>query len=134
MIDVNVSLTRGGFVLEAEFSAGRGITHLLDRAPSPLSGGGRQRVAIGRALLSNPRLFLMDEPLAALDIERKAEIIPYIERLRDELALPILYVSHAIDEVARLADRVIMLAQGRVTAEGTVPETLGPKLSTGQDR
>jgi molybdate transport system ATP-binding protein len=111
-----------------------GIGHLLDRAPSTLSGGERQRVAIGRALLANPRLLLMDEPLAALDIERKAEIIPYIERLREELSLPILYVSHAVDEVARLADRVIALANGRVAAEGTVTEILGSKLGPGQDR
>ena len=94
-----------------------GIAHLLERKPATLSGGERQRVAIGRALLTDPRLLLMDEPLAALDIDRKAEVIPYIERLRDELGLPILYVSHAIDEVARLADRVIVLDRGRITAE-----------------
>ena len=111
-----------------------GIGHLLDRAPATLSGGERQRAAIGRALLSNPRIFLMDEPLAALDVERKAEIIPYIERLRDELGLPILYVSHAVDEVARLADRIITLADGRVAGEGPVSEILGPKLGAGRDR
>ena len=111
-----------------------GIGHLVDRMPSTLSGGERQRVAIGRTLLSNPRLLLMDEPLAALDIERKAEIIPYIERLRDDLDLPILYVSHAVDEVARLADRVVMLVEGRVKGQGTVPEILGPGLGASQDR
>jgi molybdate transport system ATP-binding protein len=111
-----------------------GITHLLDRRPATLSGGERQRVAIGRALLSNPRLLLMDEPLAALDIERKAEIIPYVERLRDDLGLPILYVSHAVDEVARLADRVTVLADGRITAQGSASEILGPKISAGADR
>ena len=88
-----------------------GIAPLLDRRPTTLSGGERQRVAIGRALLAAPHILLMDEPLAALDIERKREIIPYIQKLRDELKLPILYVSHAIEEVARLADRVIVLAQ-----------------------
>jgi molybdate transport system ATP-binding protein len=111
-----------------------GIAPLLARAPATLSGGERQRIAIGRALLSNPRLLLMDEPLAALDIERKAEIIPYIERLRDDLDLPVLYVSHAVDEVARLADRVIMLDHGLITAQGTVSEILGARLGLGQDR
>lgn len=111
-----------------------GISRLLDRAPATLSGGERQRAAIGRALLSNPRLLLMDEPLAALDIERKAEIIPYIERLRDQLSIPILYVSHAVEEVARLADRVIALADGRIVAEGNASEILGPRLTAGSDR
>jgi molybdate transport system ATP-binding protein len=124
---------RGPFGLD-QIAKLLGIGHLLDRAPSTLSGGERQRVAIGRALLSNPRLLLMDEPLTALDIERKAEVIPYIERLRDELSLPVLYVSHAVDEVARLADRVIMLAGGRVRGQGTVSEILGPRLGIGQDR
>ena len=109
-----------------------GIHHLLDRPPWTLSGGERQRVAIGRALLSGPRLLLMDEPLAALDIARKAEILPYIERLRDELAIPTVYVSHDIDEVARLADRVIVLAGGRIAAQGGPAEILGPQI--GGDR
>jgi molybdate transport system ATP-binding protein len=109
-----------------------GIEHLLDRPPRTLSGGERQRVAIGRALLSEPRLLLMDEPLAALDVARKAEILPYIERLRDELSIPTIYVSHDVDEVARLADRVIVLAEGHIAAEGTPAEILGPKL--GGDR
>jgi len=95
-----------------------GIAHLLRRLPATLSGGERQRVAIGRALLSSPRVLLMDEPMASLDAARKQEILPYIERLRDEFAIPIVYVSHAVDEVARLADKVVRLAEGRVVAEG----------------
>lgn len=87
-----------------------GLGPLLERRPGKLSGGEKQRVAIGRALLSNPRLLLMDEPLAALDEERKAEILPYLERLRDETKIPIVYVSHAIAEVARLASRVVLCA------------------------
>lgn len=95
-----------------------GIGHLLDRHPAGLSGGERQRVAIGRALLAHPRLLLMDEPLAALDEARKAEILPYIERLRDEAGVPIVYVSHAVAEVARLAATVVVLEAGRVAAAG----------------
>jgi len=95
-----------------------GIGLLLDRRPGALSGGERQRVALGRAILSNPRLLLMDEPLAALDEARKAEILPYLERLRDELRLPILYVSHSAAEVARLATTVVLIGAGRVQASG----------------
>ncbi|WP_374449718.1 molybdenum ABC transporter ATP-binding protein [Stella sp.] len=95
-----------------------GIAPLLDRRPGDLSGGERQRVAIGRALLADPQLLLMDEPLASLDQARKAEILPYIERLRDETGIPIVYVSHAIDEVARLAGTVVLLEGGRVLAAG----------------
>jgi molybdate transport system ATP-binding protein len=102
-----------------------GIAPLLARPATKLSGGERQRVAIARALLVSPRLLLMDEPLAALDAARKAEILYYVERLRDELALPILYVSHSVDEVVRLADNVVMLADGKVTASGPVSETIG---------
>jgi len=91
-----------------------GIGHLLERRPGSLSGGEKQRVAIGRALLASPRLLLMDEPLASLDEARKAEILPYIERLRDALGLPILYVSHSVPEIARLATTVVVLADGRV--------------------
>lgn len=97
-----------------------GIGPLLDRRPAALSGGEKQRVAIGRALLSAPELLLLDEPLAALDEARKAEILPFLERLRDEAALPILYVSHSVAEVARLATKVVMLDQGRVVVEGPV--------------
>jgi molybdate transport system ATP-binding protein len=103
-----------------------GIGHLLDRAPANLSGGEKQRVAIGRALLSNPRILLMDEPLAALDMELKLEILPLIERIRDEFKVPIIYVSHAIEEVARLAARVVILDAGRVTAVGEPGDVFGP--------
>ncbi|MFT0859391.1 molybdenum ABC transporter ATP-binding protein [Ancylobacter sp. G4_0304] len=101
-----------------------GIPHLLARRPHTLSGGERQRVAIGRALLSQPRLLLMDEPLAALDEARKQEILPYLERLRDEMALPILYVSHSVDEVLRLSDMVVALHDGRQIAAGPVGEVM----------
>ena len=101
-----------------------GIGHLLERRPATLSGGERQRVAIARALAPAPRLLLMDEPLAALDAERKAEILPYLERLHDRLAMPVLYVSHAIDEVAQLADQVLLMRDGRVEASGDVVEIL----------
>ena len=105
-----------------------GIAHLLDRRPMTLSGGERQRVAIGRALLASPRLLLMDEPLASLDADRKLEVLPFIERLRDEFAIPIVYVSHAVEEVARLAARVVKLEAGKVTAIGPPAEVLAPTL------
>ena len=95
-----------------------GIGHLLGRRPSRLSGGEKQRVAIGRALLASPRIILMDEPLASLDDERKAEILPYIERLRDETGIPIVYVSHSVPEVSRLATDVVVLRGGQVAAAG----------------
>ncbi len=101
-----------------------GIAALLARRPAGLSGGERQRVAIARALLTAPRLLLMDEPLAALDVARKAEILPYLERLREELEIPVLYVSHAPDEVARLADHLVVLEAGRAVASGPLAETL----------
>ncbi len=101
-----------------------GIGHLLDRRPGALSGGEKQRVAVGRALLSAPRLLLMDEPLAALDEPRKAEILPYLERLRDETDLPVLYVSHSVTEIARLATTVVVLDSGRVTRAGPAAEVL----------
>jgi molybdate transport system ATP-binding protein len=101
-----------------------GIGHLLDRRPGGLSGGEKQRVAIGRALLSAPRLILADEPLAALDEARKGEILPYFERLRDEVSVPILYVSHSASEVARLATTVVALDAGRVIRQGPAAEVL----------
>jgi molybdate transport system ATP-binding protein len=101
-----------------------GISALLDRRPAALSGGEKQRVAIGRALLAQPKLILADEPLAALDAPRKAEILPYFERLRDEFSLPILYVTHSIAEVARLATTVVALEKGRVVRAGPAAEVL----------
>ena len=101
-----------------------GIGRLLERRPDSLSGGEKQRVAIGRALLAHPRLLLMDEPLASLDEARRAEILPYIERLRDEAGVPILYVSHSVAEVARLATTVVILTEGKVTAVGPVLDIL----------
>lgn len=102
-----------------------GIEHLLDRQSDGLSGGERQRVAIARALLGGPQLLLMDEPLAALDAAAKAEILPYLERLHDGLSIPTIYVSHALPEVERLADRILLLEGGRVRASGTVAELAG---------
>ncbi|MDO6584340.1 molybdenum ABC transporter ATP-binding protein [Salipiger sp. 1_MG-2023] len=102
-----------------------GIGALLERRPGKLSGGERQRVAIGRALLSKPALILADEPLAALDEARKAEILPYFERLRDHGGVPVLYVSHAPAEVARLATSVVALDGGRVSAQGPAAQILG---------
>ena len=101
------------------------IAPLLDRRPGRLSGGEKQRVAIGRALLASPRLLLMDEPLASLDARRKDEILPYLERLRDEARVPIVYVSHSIAEVARLATTIVLISTGRVHAVGPVPEVMG---------
>jgi molybdate transport system ATP-binding protein len=102
-----------------------GLGPLLDRRPRDLSGGETQRVAIGRALLSRPSLVLADEPLASLDMARKEEILPYFEGLRDELKVPILYVSHAANEVARLATTIVVLQNGRVVRSGPAAEVLG---------
>ncbi len=101
-----------------------GIKHLLDRKPATLSGGERQRVAIGRAMLSSPRILLFDEPLASLDLARKLEILALIEKIRDEFKIPILYVSHSVDEIARLASHVIRLDNGRVTTKGSAADVL----------
>jgi molybdate transport system ATP-binding protein len=101
-----------------------GIAPLLHRRPHELSGGERQRVAIARALATGPRLLLLDEPLASLDLPRRREILPWLERLRDELRIPMLYVTHAGDEVARLADHLVLLDAGQVRASGPLAETL----------
>jgi molybdate transport system ATP-binding protein len=101
-----------------------GLGDLLNRRPAHLSGGEKQRVAIGRALLANPRLLLMDEPLASLDEARKQEILPYLERLRDESNVPIVYVSHSVVEVARLASTIIVLSEGRVASSGSALEIM----------
>lgn len=112
-----------------------GIGHILGRSTGALSGGEKQRVAIGRALLTSPRLLLMDEPLASLDTARKLEILPFIECLRDEFSIPIVYVSHAVEEVARLATSIVKMQDGRVTRVGTPSDVLTPaSLSTAPDR
>src|SRR6202023_1246307 len=98
---------------------------LLGRRPPNLWGGERHRVPLGRALLADPRLLVMDEPLASLDEERKTEILPYIERLRDEFAIPIVYVSHAIAEVTRLATTIVVMSEGRVAAVGPPAAIMG---------
>jgi molybdate transport system ATP-binding protein len=106
-----------------------GLGALLQRRVRQLSGGERQRVALGRALLSQPRLLLLDEPLASLDAARREEVLPYLERLRDELAIPMIYVSHQFEEVLRLATHVVLLEQGRVVAQGGLSEvSLHPEL------
>ncbi|MES2144167.1 MAG: molybdenum ABC transporter ATP-binding protein [Pseudomonadota bacterium] len=108
-----------------------GIGALLDRRPGTLSGGEKQRVALARAILSQPRMLLMDEPLSALDAARKAEVLPYLERLRDETRLPILYVSHSVAEVARLATTVVLIDKGRLVRAGPAGEVLSdPAAST----
>jgi molybdate transport system ATP-binding protein len=108
----------------ARIVARLGLEKLLARAPRHLSGGEKSRVALGRALLASPDILLLDEPLARLDAGRRAEILPWLERLRDIARIPIFYVSHSLDEVARLADKVILLDAGRVTAQGSVFELL----------
>jgi molybdate transport system ATP-binding protein len=101
-----------------------GIDHLLHRAPLTLSGGERQRVGIARALATSPRVLLLDEPLAALDLPRKLEIMPYLERLNHTLKIPMLYVSHALDEVARLANHMVLLKNGKAIASGNANDLL----------
>jgi molybdate transport system ATP-binding protein len=106
-----------------------GLQSLLQRRSRELSGGERQRVALGRALLSQPRLLLLDEPLASLDAARRDEVLPYLERLRDELVIPIIYVSHQFDEVLRLATHAVLMDRGRVVTQGAVEQvSLHPQL------
>ncbi len=100
------------------------LRHLLERRPGNLSGGEKQRIAIGRALLSNPELLLLDEPLASLDAARKNEILPFLERLRDDLGIPMIYVSHNMEEIVRLADVMVLISEGRVLASGDVEDLL----------
>jgi len=107
-----------------------GLAPLLARRPYSLSGGERQRVALGRALLSQPRLLLLDEPLASLDAPRRAEVLPYLEALRDRLSIPMVYVSHQFDEVMRLANHVVVMESGRVVAAGGIHDvSLRPELN-----
>jgi len=102
-----------------------GLQHLMHRLPDALSGGEKQRVAIGRALLAQPRLLLMDEPLASLDVPRREEVLRYVELLRDDLAIPIVYVSHSVAEITRLADTVVLLSDGKTLAVGDVDDVMG---------
>lgn len=102
-----------------------GLRGLLQRRPGALSGGERQRVALGRALLADPRALLLDEPLASLDAQRKEEVLRYIELLREEIRIPVVYVSHAVEEVVRLADTVVLMSAGKVVAAGDVEEIMG---------
>ncbi|KZL20615.1 Maltose/maltodextrin import ATP-binding protein MalK [Pseudovibrio axinellae] len=114
-----------------------GISHLLKRRPFGLSGGEKQRVAIGRALLSNPKVLVLDEPLASLDASRKAEILPYLLKLKNEFGIPMLYVSHSLGEIEQLADTLVLLDQGSVVAYGPIAQMLSnlelPQLVNGPD-
>lgn len=118
------NLRYGGTHDETAVVAVLGLSKLLDRYPASLSGGERQRVALGRALMSAPDVLLMDEPLSALDGPRKAEVLPYLEALRDQTSIPILYVSHDIGEVARLASRIVVLDHGKIALSGAVEAVL----------
>jgi molybdate transport system ATP-binding protein len=113
----------GGLALESAVDL-LGISHLLDRRPAQLSGGERQRVAIARALATDPKLLLLDEPLASIDASRRQEILPWLERLRDAARIPMLYVTHSADEMARLADTLVLLDAGRIVASGPLAATL----------
>ena len=114
----------GGGIALAEAVAAMGLEPLMHRSVEALSGGERQRVAIARTLLTNPQLLLLDEPLAALDVKRKREILPYIEDLPERFGIPAIYVSHSVDEIARLADNVVLLEAGRIVATGSVEKVL----------
>lgn len=121
---VDLAGSSGSVLSSKEVIALLGIENLMQRKPNQLSGGEKQRVAIARALFSQPELLLMDEPLASLDTQRKREILPYLEKLRLELKIPIVYVTHSIDELSRLADWVVVLDQGRVVANGSLADVL----------
>ncbi len=123
-MNVAKNLAYGGTHDRDSVIAMLGLEGLLDRRPTTLSGGEKSRVAIGRALMSNPQLLLMDEPLAALDHARKAEVLHYLERLCATTAVPVIYVSHAMSEVARLATTLVLMEQGRVTRAGPLDEIL----------
>jgi molybdate transport system ATP-binding protein len=110
-----------------------GIGHLMERTVEALSGGERQRVAIARALATQPKVLLLDEPLAALDLHRKREVFPWLERLRDELRIPMVYVTHAVDELTRLGDHLVVMDGGRVRVQGPVTETLSALDARGLD-
>lgn len=130
-LDYGARRRGGGSVPRDDVIALLGLEPLLARRPHHLSGGEAQRVAIGRALLSGPLLLLMDEPLASLDVRRRQEIMPFIEALHRRVDMPVLYVSHNIDEIVRLADRVIVMREGRMAASGTVATVLNrPEIQT----
>ncbi len=120
-----LNVRSGNRIRMSEVVAALDLERLLARRPASLSGGERQRVAIGRALLANPQVLLMDEPLSSLDTPRKREIVSYIEALPERFAIPVLYVTHDIDEVARLSNRMLLLSAGRIAAQGSVSEILG---------
>lgn len=130
-MSVAKNLAYGGATDAEKVISMLGLEGLLDRRPAALSGGEKQRAALGRALMSDPAVLLMDEPLAALDADRKALILPYLERLRDEVALPILYVTHDVAEAARLGSTMVVLEQGHVRGVGPLGEVLAdPALGT----
>ena len=121
--DKRTGLDKGrGLLFAPEVADLLGLHKLRERRPATLSGGERQRVAIGRALLSQPRLLLMDEPLSSLDERRRAEILPYLQRLRDVVRVPIVYVTHSMDETTKLADFVVLLEDGQVVASGPLTD------------
>jgi molybdate transport system ATP-binding protein len=127
--DAARSASPGKVIAFDEVVALLGLERLLDRRPHQLSGGERQRVSLGRALLSQPRLLLLDEPLASLDVARREEVLPYLEALRDRLALPMVYVSHQFEEVLQLATHVVLMESGQVVAQGDLSEvSLRPEL------
>lgn len=128
-LTVAKNLTFGGTHDQGKIVDLLGLGGLMSRKPAGLSGGEKQRVALGRALMSNPDMLLLDEPLAALDTQRKAEILPYLERLRDDFGLPMIYVSHAMSEVARLANYLVVLEAGKVVRAGPLAEVLSHPVS-----